>query len=395
MSSLPIRTTAKIQSLRAPELEKSQGTSGGSWPRPFPCTWRETGGSAGGAAARGRRPGKAPPKSAWPWATSNSSWANSRKPPHSYRTLVRSKPQHTVGWFNLARVPGAAGVLAGGRREVSEGVHARPRQADAHLGLGICQLRLNDAKAALASFERCLETAPDNEDARFGKAVALQMQGKADEAAGLYEDILEHNPESRGGALQPDPDRHGEGRFRDGAGVLRAPAGSAAGVHGGAGRPGHVGVCHGRPRPDREVLHAAGFGRAGPFRGLVQPGAGIPEIGALAGGRGSLHGGAASCGRNPRRPTPTWASCGRNWATVPGAREAYERAIQADAAAGAPLWNLALLLEQGGQVEEAERLYGLLLEKDQDEDEARFRAGLPAAAARGRHAARRRPSRAA
>ena len=131
---------------------------------------------------------------------------------------------------------------------------------------------------------------PAHEEAQFGKAVALQSLGHPDEASEIYQKILERNPGLRGVALQPDSDRHGEGRFRHGARILRAPAGTASGIHRGAGRAGRVGVRGGRARAHREVLHAAGERRAGPFRRLVQPGAGASEIGALRAGGRSVRG---------------------------------------------------------------------------------------------------------
>ena len=56
-----------------------------------------------------------------------------------------------------------------------------PSRLEAQLGMGICQLHLNDAKAGLTAFEKCLAKAPDNDNALFGKAVALQMQGQLDQ----------------------------------------------------------------------------------------------------------------------------------------------------------------------------------------------------------------------
>src|ERR1700737_3390468 len=52
-----------------------------------------------------------------------------------------------------------------------------PAHLDAHVGLGISHLRLEDPKSALFSFERSLELSPEHEDALFGKAVALQTLG--------------------------------------------------------------------------------------------------------------------------------------------------------------------------------------------------------------------------
>jgi tetratricopeptide (TPR) repeat protein len=58
-----------------------------------------------------------------------------------------------------------------------------------------------------------------------------------------------------------------------------------------------------------------------------------------------------------------------------GAKEAYEKAVRADADGAASQWNLALLLERDGQTAEAEKIYGQLAERHKDEDEPRFRLG--------------------
>jgi tetratricopeptide (TPR) repeat protein len=57
------------------------------------------------------------------------------------------------------------------------------------------------------------------------------------------------------------------------------------------------------------------------------------------------------------------------------AREAYDKAIQANGDALAPIWNIALLLEHSGKADEAERWYKQVLEKAPKEEEARFRLG--------------------
>src|SRR5262249_20901456 len=70
-----------------------------------------------------------------------------------------------------------------------------------------------------------------------------------------------------------------------------------------------------------------------------------------------------------------------------GARAAYEKAIQTNPDALAPVWNTALLLEHSGQSEEAERWYKMDLGKVRKEEEQRSRGGylpLPRAVYRGR-----------
>jgi len=58
------------------------------------------------------------------------------------------------------------------------------------------------------------------------------------------------------------------------------------------------------------------------------------------------------------------------------AKAAYDRAMKANPEALAPLWNLALLLEHSGQLDEAERHYRQVLDRAPKEEEARFRMGF-------------------
>ncbi len=50
-------------------------------------------------------------------------------------------------------------------------------------------------------FDQCVQQRPDDEQALFGKAVALQLLGELDQARSLYEEILGVNPDS-GNALK-------------------------------------------------------------------------------------------------------------------------------------------------------------------------------------------------
>src|SRR6185437_11366957 len=107
----------------------------------------------------------------------------------SYRSLLKLKPQYAGGWFNLA----ISLERLSKWEQAAEAFHKAntldPTQPDSHLGLGVCHLRLEDPKSALFAFEKCLEIAPDLEDALFGKAAALQSLGHGAEASQLYERI--------------------------------------------------------------------------------------------------------------------------------------------------------------------------------------------------------------
>ena len=65
-----------------------------------------------------------------------------------------------------------------------------PGNDAALLGLGLCQLWLHKAEEALESLDRYLERHPEDADARFGRAVALQLTGELDQAVAIYETLV-------------------------------------------------------------------------------------------------------------------------------------------------------------------------------------------------------------
>jgi tetratricopeptide (TPR) repeat protein len=103
---------------------------------------------------------------------------------NSYRTLVRLKPGYAMGWLNLGVCFERTSEWEDAAEAFQKACELTPKNLDAHLGLGVCRLRLEDPKSALFAFEHCLELAPDHEDGLFGKAAALQALGHSDEAAG-------------------------------------------------------------------------------------------------------------------------------------------------------------------------------------------------------------------
>ena len=203
-----------------------------------------------------------------------------------------------MGWFNLAVCLERLSAWDDASQAFHKACTLDPKHLDAHLGLGVCHLRLEDPKSALFSFERCLELAPDHEDALFGKAAALQSLGHPDEASAIYQQILERNPESEEslsnlvliGMAKEDFDMVRE--------YLRAAAGTAAGIHRGAGRPGRMGLRRRRARAHREVLHAAGVGGSGHI--------------SKAGSTWRWRIRSRAAGNRPPKPTRKRSSCARN-----------------------------------------------------------------------------------
>ena len=178
-----------------------------------------------------------------------------------------------------------------------------------------------------------------------------------DEASEIYQKILERNPESEEslsnliliGMAKEDFEMVREYSER----LLELRPESTVALEGLAAWASR----RRRPRADGQVLHAAGdrraraTSRAGSTwrwrtrnRGAAKQAAEAYEEALKL---------RAAILRGPHQPGHRARATGRPAA---GARAAYERAMQADPEALAPLWNLALLLEHSGQFEEAETL---------------------------------------
>ena len=315
------------------------------------------------------------PKSIAPWATSTSSLARFDEAAKSYRTLVQIKPQYAMGWFNLAVCLERSGRL--GRRRAGVPQVAARWRPDTWIrtwgwASAICGRRTPRARCSASS--AAWNWTPAHADALFGKAVAMQSLGHLDQAAQIYQSILQKNPDSEEslsnlvliGMAKQDFDMVRE--YSEHLLELRPESYRRAGRAGGMGLRGRRACAH------REVLHAAGQRGADALRRLVQPGAGASEIGALSTGRRSLRRGAEAAPailRGAHQSGNRARAAGR----FAGARAAYDRAMKANPEALAPLWNLALLLEHSGQIEEAERQYKQVLERAPKEEEARFRMG--------------------
>jgi tetratricopeptide (TPR) repeat protein len=114
----------------------------------------------------------------------------------SYREFLRLEPKNATGWFNMAVCLENLGRWQEAAEKFKTASDLDPARLEAQLGMGICHLHLNDAKAGLTAFDKCLSKSPENDHALFGKAVALQMQGQLDPAADIYKGIIKRHPEA-------------------------------------------------------------------------------------------------------------------------------------------------------------------------------------------------------
>jgi tetratricopeptide (TPR) repeat protein len=84
-----------------------------------------------------------------------------------------------------------------------------PHYADPLNGLGALEVERDRPAAALPLFERALALAPDHQEVRLNRAIALQLAGDAAAAAGAYRDFLRvTDPEPRRFAEQRQAARH-------------------------------------------------------------------------------------------------------------------------------------------------------------------------------------------
>ena len=292
----------------------------------------------------------------------------------SYRALLRLKPQFAAGWLNLAMCLERGGAWDQAAEAFHKASTLDASSLEAHLGLALCYLRLEDPKSALRGFERCLELNPDHEDGLFGKAASLQSLGQLEEAAKLYDLILQRTSESEEplanlvliGMQKQDFDMVREYSER----LLDLKPDSTVALEGLAAWACAAGD-HALSAKFCNLLVSVVPGH---FEGWFNL--------ALAHQKATRWEQAAEAYEEALKVRPQSCEAHTNLGIVreqagdiAGARAAYEHGAQADPSSLPPLWNMALLCERGGQLEEAERWYHQVLEKAPKEEEARFRLG--------------------
>jgi tetratricopeptide (TPR) repeat protein len=198
MSSTAMRSPAKVQSLRAHEIDGGEKNAGSQTHLARAVTLHLAG-KREEALKQLQRAIAANEASAEIYRAMGHiqfELGNFEEAAKSYRILAQVKPQYAMGWFNLAVCLERAGAWEDAAQAFHRAATLDDAYVDAHLGLGVCHLRQEDPKSALFSFNRCLELNASHQEAQFGKAVALQSLGHPDEAAQIYQKILERNPDS-------------------------------------------------------------------------------------------------------------------------------------------------------------------------------------------------------
>jgi tetratricopeptide (TPR) repeat protein len=99
-------------------------------------------------------------------------------------TLAYDPPAARV-WFNLGNLSLAAGRLDEARRLYEAALAREPRDAAAHLNLGIALQRLGDRAGAVAEYRRAIGSDPRLGEAYGALAALLAARGETAEAARL------------------------------------------------------------------------------------------------------------------------------------------------------------------------------------------------------------------
>jgi tetratricopeptide (TPR) repeat protein len=114
----------------------------------------------------------------------------------SYASATGSDRGRAASWYNLGICLERLNQWESAEEALRNAIELGVSTPAALLSLGRCSLHVERADQALDAFDACLKQSPEDLRALFGRAVALQQQGRLDEAVESYEQYLEREPES-------------------------------------------------------------------------------------------------------------------------------------------------------------------------------------------------------
>ena len=198
-------------------------------------------------------------------------------------------------------------------------------------GLGHCMLRLDNPELALHAFERCLVQDPGHIPAAVGKALSLQLVGKAGEAAAAYAVALRLRP-----------------------GIQASLAGLMEGVA--LNLPA-------APAPSQSERFN--------FQAIYNQGVTDFQNGKCAAAVSSFR----SAARLRPNHAESWQAMGiaLHERDEEGAKTAYRAALEISPDLSAARWNLGLLQEKTGELQEAGKTFSLLVQTESGRQEFWFR----------------------
>jgi tetratricopeptide (TPR) repeat protein len=285
----------------------------------------------------------------------------------AYRKVLEREPLHRTCHYNLAVCLEKTGDYSGALRSFEKAFEIDSRRAEFGVGVGVCLLHLRRFADAALAFEACLKIQPDEEAALFGKAFALQSDGKLKEAEAAYADVLERNPVHEEAlhnlvgisgerayavnllAIHPHSTAALQALFESDLAAGNAEAACSAGERLTAAEPDsfeawfNFGIaCHGAKRVEQAIAALSQAARIRPdsFEALSRLGSVLQEQGDLS-----------------------------------GAKTVYESALKISPDEPAVLWRLAAIAEQSGAIREAERLCAALASKAPKSEAVLFQLG--------------------
>jgi tetratricopeptide (TPR) repeat protein len=112
---------------------------------------------------------------------------------------VQQTPADVAAWVNLAATEAALGLHAQALQHLERALQLDAAQPAIHFNRGHVLMQMGDAAAALESFRRAGDLAPERPDPVCNQAAALNQLGRHDEALALMQGVVQRYPELAAG----------------------------------------------------------------------------------------------------------------------------------------------------------------------------------------------------
>ena len=292
----------------------------------------------------------------------------------TYAALSEMDPKHRTASFNL-------GVCRGNLKQWSEAAAAFRAASDAGgpraetmLGLGIALIHAGRPADALTPLEKYLSLFPEHEQALFCQAVALQQTGKHAEAVEQYRKVLACNPrceEALSNLIAMFLEKRDHASVRRYAAMLSEIQPDSA-----AAAEALAALAFQDGDYEAAAKHCRALAESAPDRFEHWFNLGV------ACHKTSNYEKAVEAYRQAVSLQPHSAQSHLNLGVaqqelndLAGARASYDAALNIDPGHSGALWNLALVLEQQGERQWAEKLYARINEGAPEWCDATFRLG--------------------
>jgi tetratricopeptide (TPR) repeat protein len=291
-----------------------------------------------------------------------------------YQKLLETQPRHKAATYNAALSLEKLKRYEEAASEFRKAADLDSKLAEAILGVGICELHCNHPEIALAAFEECLKSQPDNSKALYGQAVTLHLLERTEEAMELYHKLLPNN--STDAELVTNMIRLALARGEHDLAreysekLLRLRPNAQAGLAGMIAAAMARGDYKSAAQLGAQLVKTA----SSSFEAWFNLGVAYQKTNRLE------QAGQAYAEALKLKPDSglAYANLGatlQERGDQPEARKAYERALQLAPENPSTLWNLAIVHDRLGNPAEAEKCIEKLVQVDPDREEAWFRVG--------------------